>query len=325
MYIAQAFRYHHELWRYIIGVLITIVAVVIAQIPFAVALILKGGLDAGMDQTQVFDVFDSNLTLFFLLLPFAAGLVGVLFSAKFLHSQPLKALTTIRKKIDWSRFFFAFTLVAVFTIVTTLGYYFMYPEDYQLNFEAKSFAILLVVALLFIPLQTSFEEYLFRGYLMQGLGVFAKNRWVPLFVTSIIFGGLHYFNPEVAQMGDIIMVHYIGTGFMLGIMTLMDEGLELALGFHAANNLVAALLITADWTAFQTESIFKDISEPVAGFWDVAIPVFIIYPLFLFIMAKKYGWSNWKNKLFGKVKKPEPTNVSVEGEKSKTIKLSEES
>jgi membrane protease YdiL (CAAX protease family) len=163
-----------------------------------------------------------------------------------------------------------------------------------------------------IPLQTSFEEYLFRGYFMQGLGTLVKNRWVPLIITSVCFGGLHFFNPEVTQMGNLIMIYYIGTGFLLGIMTLMDEGMELALGFHAGNNLTAALLVTADWTAFQTESIFKDISDPTAGI-DVLVPVFIIYPLFLFIMAKKYGWSDWKNKLFGKVEKPE------------TIKLSEES
>jgi hypothetical protein len=34
-----------------------------------------------------------------------------------------------------------------------------------------------------------------------------------------------------------MFVYYIGTGLFLGI-TLMDEGMELALGFHAANNLV---------------------------------------------------------------------------------------
>jgi membrane protease YdiL (CAAX protease family) len=107
---------------------------------------------------------------------------------------------------------------------------------------------------------------------------------------------MHIANPEVDKIGYIIMIYYIGTGFFLGILTLMDDGLELALGFHAANNLVGALLITADWTAFQTHSIFKDISEPTAGF-DVLVPVFIMYPLLLFIFAKKYKWSNWKAKL----------------------------
>jgi hypothetical protein len=84
-------------------------------------------------------------------------------------------------------------------------------------------------------------------------------------------------------------------------MTLMDEGLELALGFHAANNLVASLLITADWTAFQTNSVFKDISEPTMAGFEVFIPVFIVYPVVLYVFSKKYNWSDWKEKLFGKL------------------------
>jgi hypothetical protein len=78
----------------------------------------------------------------------------------------------------------------------------------------------------------------------------------------------------------------------------MDEGLELALGFHAANNLIGALLVTADWTAFQTHSIFKDISEPTAGF-DIVLPVFIIFPILILIFAKKYKWNNWNKRLIG--------------------------
>lgn len=141
---------------------------------------------------------------------------------------------------------------------------------------------------------------------MQGIGVIAKNRWLPLVITSVIFGGLHFFNPEVEKLGNIIMVYYIGTGFFLGVMTLMDEGMELALGFHAGNNLITALLVTADWTVFQTNSVLKDVSDPSAGF-DVLIPVLIVYPIFLAIMAWRYKWSDWKYKLFGKVVPPPQT------------------
>jgi hypothetical protein len=84
----------------------------------------------------------------------------------------------------------------------------------------------------------------------------------------------------------------------------MDEGLELAIGFHAANNLLTALLVTADWTAFQTESIYRDISEPVLG-WDVFVPVLVIYPILIYVFSKKYGWTNWKDRLMGDVKSKE--------------------
>jgi len=151
-----------------------------------------------------------------------------------------------------------------------------------------------------IPIQTSTEEYVFRGYLMQGFALLAKNRWFPLVMTSLIFGTMHIANPEVEKMGYIILVYYIGTGFFLGIITLMDEGMELSLGFHAANNLVGALLITSDWSAFQTNSIFKDNSTPSVGF-EILAPVLIIFPILLFIFSKKYNWANWKEKLTGTI------------------------
>ena len=305
MYIAQVFKYKYDFWRYIIGIVDVVIGVTVAQFPFVFAIISEFGMKAmyTMTETEMMSALESNETLFYMLLPFAAGLIVVILIARHLHNQPLTPLTTARKKIDWKRFWFGFLLVVAFITIITLGDYFSNPEDYQYNFKPQPFLILLVIATLLIPLQTSFEEYLFRGYLMQGLGALAKNKWIPLFITSLIFGGLHYANPEVDKLGNLIMIHYIGTGFFLGIITLMDEGMELALGFHAGNNLLTALLVTADWTAFQTHSIFKDVSDPSVG-WDVIIPVLVVYPVFLFIMAKKYNWTDWKGKLFGRVERP---------------------
>ena len=99
------------------------------------------------------------------------------------------------------------------------------------------------------------------------------------------------------------MVFYIGTGFFFGIVTLLDEGTELALGLHAANNIVAAIFVTADWTVFQTDALFVDTSEPSIGL-EMFLPVFLVYPIIILIFSKKYGWTNWKDKLFGKVEKP---------------------
>lgn len=308
MYIQQAFKSYHDWWRYLVGVAIIIFASQLGTIPLIVAVAFKslqsgGDIENIQDPNVLMGILDSNLTLFLMLLSFAIGLLGLYFVVKFLHRQPFIELTTSRRKTDWGRIFFGFGLIAVFTVLVTGYDYYTNPEDYVLQFQLVPFLILAVIAIVMVPLQTSFEEYLFRGYLMQGIGVLAKNRWLPLIITSVVFGGLHMANPEVDKLGPVIMVFYIGTGFLLGIMTLMDEGMELALGFHAGNNLIAALLVTADWTAFQTESILKDVSDPSAGF-DVLAPVLIIYPIFLLIMAKRYKWTDWKEKLFGKVEKP---------------------
>ncbi len=165
------------------------------------------------------------------------------------------------------------------------------------------FLFLVVVSLVLIPLQTSFEELFFRGYLMQCLGTLSKNRWVPLVITSVFFGSMHAFNPEVEKMGAFILVFYIATGFLFGMVTLLDEGLEIALGMHAINNIIAAVFITSDWSVFQTDALFVDTSEPTIGY-TVLLPVLVVYPLVLVLLQRKYQWTNWKTQLTGKIYKP---------------------
>ena len=315
MYIKQAFNIKHDWWLYIAGIAIIIIAVILGQIPYTFILIAKAveaGLDLQkLDMSQTMTLLDSNLNLFLMLLSFAAGLLGIFFVVKTLHKQSIRSLTTSRLKIDWKRFWFAFLFWGIISSGLVLIDHYMSPENYVFNFKLVPFLILAAIAIVFVPLQTSFEEYLFRGYLMQGIGVLCKNKWVPLVITSVLFGLLHIANPEIDKLGYILLVHYIGTGFFLGIITLMDEGLELALGFHAANNLFTALLVTADWTAFQTNSVLIDISDPAdIESSEIFFSVLIVYPILIFIFAKVYKWTNWKDKLTGSVTKNQLSTTS---------------
>jgi uncharacterized protein len=307
MYIKQVFNYKHNWWLYLAGLAIVFITLILGQIPYTVILIAKAvemGLDfQNLDISQTMNLLDSNLNLFLMLLSYAAGFLGVLFVVKTLHKQSIRSLTTSRLKIDWKRFWFAFLFWGIISSGLVLIDHYMHPENYVFNFKLVPFLTLLVIAVVLVPLQTSFEEYLFRGYLMQGIGVLCKNRWLPLIITSVTFGLLHIFNPEIEKLGYILLVHYIGTGFFLGIITLMNEGLELALGFHAANNLFTALLVTADWTAFQTNSILRDVSDPDVSNAEIFASVLIIYPILILIFAKVYKWTNWKEKLIGTVTK----------------------
>jgi membrane protease YdiL (CAAX protease family) len=303
MFLEQGVKPENKFWKYLIGSVIIITASFIGQIPFSVAVLYKNFMDKAAfptDNAQVMKMFEPNMTLFLVMISFAFAFAGIYFVVKYLHNQTLLSITTSREKIDWSRVFFSFFLWSVFSVLSFLAIYFRAPENFVLNFKLVPFLVLVVLGSILIPIQTSTEEYVFRGYLMQGFANLSLNKWFPLLMTSLIFGSMHVFNPEVAKMGYIIMIYYIGTGLFLGVLALMDEGIELALGFHAANNLVGALLVTSDWTVFQTHSIFKDLSQPSAGL-DVILPVVVVYPILLFIFAKKYNWTNWKEKLTGKI------------------------
>ena len=310
MFLEQGIKFQNKFWLYLIGSILIIIASFIGQIPFSVAVLFKtftGKEVMPTDNAAIMKIFEPNLTLFLVMISFAFAFAGIYFVVKYLHRQTLLSVTTARRKVDWKRIGFSFSIWTFFTLLSFVIVYLTSPENYVWNFKLIPFLILVVVGSILIPIQTSTEEYVFRGYLMQGFANLALNRWFPLMMTSLIFGMMHIFNPEVAKMGYIIMIYYIGTGLFLGVITLMDDGIELALGFHAANNLIGALLVTSDWSVFQTHSLFKDLSEPSAGL-DVILPVVVIYPVLLFIFSKKYNWTNWKEKLTGKINVVEISN-----------------
>ncbi|GIQ57204.1 abortive infection protein [Flavobacterium collinsii] len=310
MFLEQGIKPHNKFWLYLLGSVLIILASFIGQIPFSVAVFYKSyisGESFPVDNGAVMSMFELNLTLFLVMISFVFAFAGVYYVVKYLHRQTFLSVTTSRSKVDWRRISFSFLLWALFSVLSFLALYLNAPEKFVWNFKLVPFLILVVLATLLIPIQTSTEEYVFRGYLMQGFANLAQNRWFPLLMTSLIFGSMHILNPEVEKMGYIVMVYYIGTGLFLGVIALMDEGMELALGFHAANNLVGALLVTSDWSVFQTHSLFKDTSEPSAG-WDVILPVVVVYPILLFIFSKKYKWNNWKEKLTGNIVVVESSN-----------------
>jgi membrane protease YdiL (CAAX protease family) len=302
-YIQQAYKGENKVWMFIITTILVAGLFIVNLIFF---LFFGDTIDVAQEQQKLLELIPSkNFWLAVNLVPFAV-LLGLLFLlVKYMHQRSIKSLTTARKKIDWSRTAFAFFLIVGITIVMFAISYAVDPSEIELQFDPVRFTILLIISLIFFPLQIGLEEYLFRGYLMQHIGTFARNKWFPLLLTSVLFGVFHGANPEVAEIGYVVMVFYVGTGLFLGIMTLMDEGLELALGFHFGNNLLAAILVTANWSALQTDAIFKYTGEePPSAIFEIILPVLVVYPVLLFIFAWKYKWNDWSNKLFGKVSEP---------------------
>lgn len=307
-YIQQGFTGKNEWYHWVLTIILVFVGwQIIGVVPLIISAAVYSEnitefLNAAADNFMTLGM-NKNLFLFLMLIMFAVGLFFLIIAIKYIHKRTVTSIVTSRKNIDWKRFWFGFlswgTIVVLLSIIGVL----LAPENYTYNFNAKPFFILVAISIIFIPLQTSLEELLFRGYFMQGIGVLAKNKWAPLIITSVCFGLLHGANPEVQKLGSITMVFYIGTGFFYGITTLMDEGTELALGLHASNNMFAAFLITTDWTVFQTDALFIDTSEPSLT-WEMFLPVFVLYPLILLLFAKKYGWKNWLEKLTGKIVKP---------------------
>lgn len=284
--------------------LIVFLATQLGSVPYAIVATIKSmssGIELNKTNMMKFELLgiDSNLGLMLMLLSFVFGFFALLLLVKPLHQRTVNETLTSRNKFDWNRFFFAVTVWGTMMIIGMVIDYFLNPGNYHFQFDPGNFIILVFIAVIFLSLQSSFEEILFRGYLQQGFAVLSKNAWIPIIITSTAFGLMHGMNPEVKEFGMAIMLpQYILLGLVLAIMTIMDDGLELAIGVHVVNNVLSALLVTHESSVLQTPALFSiDTVDPLGSLYQIVIVSFV----FLFIMSNKYKWVSFK-KLFGKVK-----------------------
>lgn len=228
------------------------------------------------------------------LLPYIFSLSVLLLCVKYFNKRPILSIFTSRERFDWRRFFVSFSIWGgILTLFLIIGIAMGAPIEYQFN--ASKFFPLLLVALVLIPIQTTSEDALFRGYLFQGLGRTVKSGVMAILILGAIFGYLHSGNPEVELLGKGVLIFYIASGVFMGLLSHLDDGLELGMGYHAVNNLFGVLILSTDWQVFQTNTIFVDHSAPVFG-WDMIISLVVIQPLLIFIFYKIYKWRNVKDK-----------------------------
>ncbi len=271
---------------------------VLGSIPLIVHLVIANGGGEGALAGTMSDwtaMLGENTVLCYLLFPFVLVLLTLMLSNRFIHKRTVLSLFTARERFDWKRFFLAAGIwTAVMAVL--LGWMMVGNNQIQWNMNPTTIIPLIVISLLLIPLQTTAEEVLFRGYLFQAFGHKNRRGWISVVVTGVLFGLMHAANPEVETLGYGVMSYYIMTGIFLGFMVLIDDGLELSMGYHAANNIFAALILTNEWQAFQTDALWIDHAKPTFG-WDVIATMLVLQPLLLLLFAKLFRWKNIRAKL----------------------------
>lgn len=247
---------------------------------------------------------DPNMGLFMMLFPFLIGLLAFIILVKPLNYRTFKLTVNGTGMFRWNRFLVS---ALVWTILSAL-YFFIYlkmdPSNFSLKNTSETLIPLILISLIFIPFQAAFEEVLFRGYLMQGFAVLLRNRWFPLVITSVLFGLMHAFNPEVEEFGFFTMMpQYILFGLIFGIVTILDDGIEAAIGAHAANNAFLCIMVTHNSSALQTPAVYEQ--HNIYPFTEFAA-LLVTGVVFLIILKMIFGWGSYSLVLSRVEAKTEP-------------------
>ena len=306
-HLESTFTGKNSFWRYIVMfAVVLIVSNTIGAVPLLIALFLKSGSNPAVFSQIAANPNDFSVIglspeagFIMMLFPFIAGLIAFVLLVKPLNNRSLKATINGTRKIRWNRFFIA----AVVWLILSALYLFVYlkidPSNFKLNNNTATLLTLAIVSVIFIPFQAAFEEVLFRGYLMQGFAALVKNRWFPLIMTSVLFGCMHAFNPEVEEFGFFTMMpQYIVFGLIFGIITILDDGIEAAMGAHTANNIFLCVLVTNNSSALQTSALYEQVNiHPWTEFGSLVVSGIV----FILILKMIFRWDSF-SLLFRKIK-----------------------
>ena len=294
-HLERALDRQNSFWRYLAMTLILFLgASTIGSLPLIITLVINiiSGGDTASLAGNVMDLsrygISHNLGYLLLLL----GFVAMFFAFKWLigplHKRTLIETINGRNHLRRNRIGMGMLVWGTMMLITLLIGLLTSPENYQFQFHFGKFLMLLLLTLLILPFQTSFEEIFFRGYLSQGIAAATRNRWWTLIIISLAFGLMHSTNPEVKEFGFwISMPSYVLMGVILGAVSILDDGIELALGIHFINNAFIALFTTHTSSTFQTDALFsiKEIHPEKELIWMIVYAVVVIA-----LLGRIYRW-----------------------------------
>ncbi len=257
----------NSIWLYVAGFLIVMVAAVLFSFPTVLVTDLK---------TEK-PIVPAYQYLAIAILQFVGIIVGLWFVMKYLHQRPFKTLITPLAEINWKRIALSAGLWFGITIAVELLFYALFPEMYSFTLKIADFLPALVVGLIMIPIQSTAEELLFRGYLLQGIG--KQNIWAGILITGTFFGLAHGLNPETEKVGFALgMSYYISVGLFFALLAIFDKKLELPIGIHAANNVYSFLIVSYPDSVLPSPSIFSlnELNFPlmIVG-WVITVVIYV--------------------------------------------------
>lgn len=238
--------------------------------------------DAGdMAQVKAQPAWSTATTV---LVSFIPLFVFTILAYRLILNLPIKRLFTSQDRYSWKLTGVGFSCMAAMLVLSAGGDIALNPDSYSWNWNLAAFLPYLFIAFTLLPIQTTAEELFFRGWLQQWFDNGERSQWVVSFLGGLVFAAPHMANPEVAGNELLLpLLSYGATGFMFSWVTFRDKSLEIAIGAHFANNLLAALFVSTDDSALPSVSLF---TSPSVSWGPAALISLIMVPIFIWLTGK---------------------------------------
>ena len=291
----------NQWWRWVLGlVAILLIWIVIGSVALLMAgcALLKATNAFGLSCSGATTITgDSSLIAQIALggSGFGLGLIGIWIVVRLIHKKNLMQVVTGRASFDFKRFLYAMLVALFVSLLVFLANRYILQLEMTFQKPNWEYLLFLLFAIVFIPIQSGFEEVFFRGYILQGIMLLVRNKLVLAILSGVVFALPHLGNPEPWSYGIVpYVVALASAGFFFTLLTLLDGGIELAWGYHAVNNLFLGLIANTEISAINSPSLFVIHIDGYDLFPHVFMDVLSL-ALAVVILNHRYKWFKLRN------------------------------
>lgn len=178
---------------------------------------------------------------------FCPAFVTVPLVTRFLLKRPWWSFGFPKWRIDYRAIGVALLISLFVSLVLTLFFGAMGLFQVELRRpDIRQYLLLLVTSGIGLFVQTSTEEFMFRGYLTQFVRRYLSNPIGVIGIPALIFAAMHIAN--IPSFGEkwYALLPYLAQALLYGWFAYRTGALWTAIGLHWANNLSNVILVGTD-------------------------------------------------------------------------------
>jgi membrane protease YdiL (CAAX protease family) len=278
-YLDYARRGLNAWWRYLLTIVAALVIWVVLDVVIVVGLTVSRLMPAGIaaEMTK-----PSHPVVFFIAngLAFATVIAAFVIAIRLIQR---KRFGDVIGAWRWSRFAAGLGVWTACLVATTLADFLLRPGGFRWSASGAT-AALAVSAFVGLGVQTFAEEFVFRGYLTQGLLLATKRPLVASVLSGLVFGALHIPNGIPQALNAVLF------GAVAALIAIRTGGIAFTYGLHLINNLFGAVVVVSASDVFNGSPGLITQSTPGLIWWDLVAGVAVLaVPLWLVLRSTREG------------------------------------
>jgi membrane protease YdiL (CAAX protease family) len=178
---------------------------------------------------------------------FIVAAISVPLVTRYLLKRPWWSFGFPERRIDWRTLWIAVAVGLFVSLASTVIFGVLGLLQFRIQApDPGQWLLLAAVAGVGLLLQTSTEEFMYRGYMTQFVRRYTSSPAVVMGVPSLIFAAMHIGNIAAFGGNWYALLPYLASALLYAWFAYRTGALWAAIGLHWANNLGNSVLVGTD-------------------------------------------------------------------------------